>query len=271
MLAKTTDIRHLEYALMFGEPRKIGDLLELAGDARQLGLILDHVPDAVTAERLLLMTSDVEGLGMLVRSAENAEVAEAVLAWTKDPRMGDRLLGLAADDQAGLVRLGRSGLSPESAAAALPRCANASELAGLVSRMERPEQIVGLLETHPPGELTGLLDRGIRPSEIEMGVGTPAIGAAQPTFPVVRPPMPEDAKAILGAYGVADHPNLLTAEPRVADRINRTMRDGGGLASAVPQDVREKAAKWAADGAASPNDFVDRWEFFKKQVDEKAK
>jgi hypothetical protein len=83
--------------------------------------------------------------------------------------------------------------------------------------------------------------------------------------------MPADAQAILSTYGVADHPNLLTAEARVAERINRTMKDGGGLASAVPQEVREKAARWAADGAASPNDFVDRWEFFKKQVDEKAK
>ncbi|UZN03704.1 DUF4157 domain-containing protein [Cellulomonas sp. S1-8] len=271
MLARTSDVRHLQYALMHGDPTTIARMIDLAGDSRRLGLVLDHAPDVVTAERLLLKTGDAEGLSLLLRSADNAHIAEAVLDWAKDPRIADRLLGLSAGDQAGVLRLPATGLTPEQAVAALPRCANASELAALVPRMEKPEQVVGLLGRHSPAELNGLLDRGIRPSEIQMGVGTPGVAAVQPTFPVVRPPMPPEATAILDAYGVGSHPNLLTAEPRVVERITRTMKDGGGLASAVDQGARQKAATWAADGAASPNDFVDRWEFFKKQVDETAK
>ncbi|GAB1693635.1 DUF4157 domain-containing protein [Krasilnikovia sp. M28-CT-15] len=268
MLAKTGDVWHLEYALMFGEPRKIAELMELAGDAGKLSKVLDHVPDAITAERLLRMTDDAEGLSLLLRSADNAGIAEALLKWT-NPRMADRLLGLAGGEQGGLLTLSTSGLSPETAAALLPRCDSAAELAALVKRMDKgPEQIAGLLDKHPPGELKGLLDRGIRPSEVEMGVGTPALGA-QPTFPANTIPMPDASREILRQYGLADHPLLQTIQPHELGRI-RTLADGGGLSKKVPAEVRQKAAEWAANGATSPGNFVDRWEFFKTRVDDVA-
>ncbi|MEU4244790.1 DUF4157 domain-containing protein [Actinoplanes sp. NPDC026619] len=267
---------------MDGGPEQVVGLLEKAGNSATLNKILDHVPAAANAEKLLALTTDAdrliamleltkdtEGLELLLARADNAEVGLAMVKWA-GPRQGEQLLGLAGGNQGGLVTLSTSGLSPASAARALPHCADAGELAALVTRMDKsPEQVVGLVEKHTRAEVNGVLDRGIRASDAEMGIGFPDLGT-QPQFEIAKIPMPAEEKAVLAEYGLDTHPKLQECAQHELRRI-KAMKNGGGLVDTVPKTVRDNAARWAADGSNGLGDFVDRWDYYKTRVGETAK
>ncbi len=260
MLDKTGDIRHLEYALMHGDPRKIGELIDLAGDAGKLGKILDSVPDAVTAERLLRLTDDAEGLGLLLKSADNPAIAEQLLGWT-NPRLADQMLGVAGD-QGELLRLSRSGMSPETAARCLAKTDDAAHLNRLVARMDKGAEQVGvLLEGRSTAELEELLNKGIRPSEVEMGVGTPRIGA-QPNIPDNAIPLPPDVKSIVDGWGLGDRALLQKVQPHEVDRLRKL----GNVSKKINAETSKKLYAWAADGAKTPGDFANRVDFMKLEL-----
>ena len=194
MLDKTARVGELEFVLMHGDPRKLMELIDVAGDAGKLGRVLEHAPDLVTAERLLRMTDDADGLAVLLKTADNAAIADELLGWTT-PSLANRMLSMAGD-QSGLLKLRRTNVSPQVALDCLPQVENADELAKLVPRMDSGADQVGrLLKGRTGKELEALLDRNLRPRDIEMGLGTPRVGP-QPTFPTNQVPLTPEMREI---------------------------------------------------------------------------
>lgn len=265
MLAKTGDVRHLEFVLMHGDPRKVMELVDLAGDSTKLGRVLEHAPDAATAERLLKLTDDADGLAILLRNADNAGIAEELLRWTS-ASLANRMVSLAGD-QTGLLRLKQTKISPEVAVEGLAKAENADELAALVRKMDSgPDQVAKLLKDRTVKDVEAMLAKGVRPKDAEMGVGAPRIGP-QPGFAANPVPVTPEVRKILEEYGIAHHPMLQNMEQFELGRIKATLGNNK-LPTKARGPLQEKAARWAVDGAKSPGDLANQWEYFKTQYDE---
>ncbi|WP_344802411.1 hypothetical protein, partial [Microlunatus ginsengisoli] len=264
MLGKTSNVAHLEFVLMHGDPRKMMELIEIAGDSTKLGNVLAHAPNAATAERLLRLTDDADGLALLLKNSSNAGIAEELVRWT-NPQLANHMLA-RAPDQTALLRLKGTGVSPEIAAQGLTKADNPDELIALIRKMDSgPNQVGKLLTDKTVKEVEALLAKGIRPWEVEMGIGSPLPATrAQPSFPIAKVDLPAETKAILEIYDVAGAKLFEKLAPHEISRIKKIMGQ-----NRLPKEARDiltkPGAKWALEGADSPGSFVDRWEYFSRQ------
>lgn len=143
-------------------------------DADLLTQLLGRVSDKGQLYRLAARAGDATKLESLLTSIPHAAQLEALL--------------MKAGNAARLEDLLKTGISPQVAADCLPQVENAAELAKLVGRMDSgPDQIGKLLKNRTGKELEGLLDQGVKPREIEVGVGT-----STPPQPALRPARPGD-------------------------------------------------------------------------------
>jgi hypothetical protein len=258
MLAKSPEVRHLEYALMHGDPRMIAELIDKAGDAAVLGKVLDHVSNSVVAERLLKLSDNGAELAILVEKTSNPLIAEALLKWAPTNAEANRLATMAksADELASLSKH----YKPDVAEQLLGQANDAAQLNRLVPRMDAgPTQLRSLLETRTATEVETLLNRGARASDIPMGVGKPGIGA-QPTFDIPRQPPPPATMAALEKVDLAGHARFNLVSDHEAARIVKVLETNNFPKKAGPA-INKQAARWAADGAKDPIDFTHRWEY----------
>ena len=263
LLDKTHNIGDLEFVLLHGDPRKMMELVDLAGDSTKLTRVLENSPSVATAETLLKMTDDADGLAVLLKTADNSTIATELLQWTKDPGLANTMLSVAGD-QHGLVNLSKTGISPQVAADSLAQVENAEELANLARRMDSgPDQVGKLLQGRTGKELNELLDSGLKPNQIEVGVGTPRVGP-QPTFASNAVPVTPEVKNILARYGVQDEALLQQMEPHELRRIKTVFGGSPRIPKSTIPIIQQKGIRWALDGVKSPGNFADRWEYFQR-------
>ena len=263
MLGKTTNVRHLEFVLMHGDPRKMMELIDVAGDSTKLGNVLAHAPNAATAEKLMRLTDDMDGLALLLKNSQHAGIAEELVSWTT-PQLANTMLA-RAPDQTALLRLKRTGVSPEVAAQGLTKADNVDELTALVAKMDSgPDQVGKLLKDRTVKEVEAMLAKGARPRDVEVGVGAPLGARPQPAFPINKVDLPADVRAILERYGIADNTIFAKLAPHEIDRVQKVMG-----ANRLPKEARDILTRpgvdWALAGAGdSAGEFVNRWEYFSR-------
>ncbi len=122
------------------------------------------------------------------------------------------------------------------------------------------DQVGRLLKGRTGKELEALLDRNLRPRDIEMGLGTPRVGP-QPTFPTSRVPLTPEMREILKRYGLDTHPLFQTMEAHELGRL-KSVFGTDRLPKAANDILKEPGVRWALDGAKSPGDVANRWEYF---------
>ncbi len=109
--------------------------------------------------------------------------------------------------------------------------------------------------------LPGLLQRGIRPEDLDAGVGTPG-GGFRPSTLDASTPMPDDVIELLTRYGIDTVPQLQTATAHEAARL-KTVLASNGLPKRARAIAERAAAQWAAEGINDATAFINRWEYLR--------
>jgi hypothetical protein len=130
-------------------------------------------------------------------------------------------------------------------------------------RPDVPDQVGKLLQGRTGKELNELLDSGLKPKQIEVGVGTPRVGP-QPTFASNAVPVTPEVKNILARYGVQDEALLQQMEPHELRRIKTVFGGSPRIPKSTIPIIQQKGIRWALDGVKSPGNFADRWEYFQR-------
>jgi hypothetical protein len=125
-----------------------------------------------------------------------------------------------------------------------------------------PDQVGKLLKDRTVKEVEGMLAKGARPRDVEVGVGAPLGARPQPSFAVNKVDLPADLRTILDRYGIADHAMFAKLAPHEIARLKKVMG-----ANRLPKEAKDvltrPAIDWSLAGAGdSPGAFVDRWEYF---------
>ena len=234
---------------------KAEQLLEIVGDSRLLQQLLESTTDVRHLEYVLL-SARAEDVARLIDLAGDTATLARLFDHAADVTVAERLL-MASDDVEGVIGLVRQ-VRAQSIADLLERGDTVAELARVLGHLDDPAQLPRLLSNSSAADVEALLARGIRADDIEVGIGRPATGGPQPRFEVARSPVPEQVRAILERYGIADAPILQQLAEHEAQRVSRVL-----VSNPMPGRARtleKEMASWALEGAETPGDFLNRWE-----------
>ncbi len=242
------------------DPLRLGRMLDLAGDALELERLLhrmDATLDLARVERLVELTSDASRVNRMLDLGRDARAVESALEQLHtvlpDGRVRLWLLDHAADDVVPLVDvLGHTG----------------TEVDDLV-RLRRvldhvpADRLLPLVRTRPLEQIDDLLTRGVRLADLESGIGVVG-GGARPSVLDPRAPVPPQVQTLLDGLSIGDRAHLTSATAHEARRLQGVLTNNKFPKKAGP-DVGPEVARWAADGADGPTEFVNRWEYARQR------
>lgn len=242
------------------DPLRLGRMLDLAGDAFELERLLhrmDATLDLARVERLVELTGDASRVNRMLDLGRDARAVESALEQLHtvlpDGRVRLWLLDHAGDDVVPLVDiLGHTGTEVDD----LVRLR-------LVLDDVPPDRLLPLVRTRPLEQIDDLLTRGVRLADIESGIGVVG-GGARPSLLDPRSPVPPQVQTLLDGLGIGDRAHLTSATAHEAGRL-QTVLSGNNFPKKAGREVGPEVARWAADGADGPTEFVNRWEYARQR------
>lgn len=243
------------------DPLRLSRMLDLAGDALDLEMLLhriDSTMDLARAERLLELTGDASRVNNMLDTGSSARSIEVALDQMDSiiPNTGVRnfMFDSVSNDIVALPDiLAHTGTTPEA-------------LVGLSRTLDNvpADRLLPLLNKQSISNVDDLLDAGHRLENIEFGVGVPGGGGMSPVSAEPRVPIPADIRALLVDHRVLAESYLTELNSFEVSRI-RNVLTSNKFPKKAGTEVGPAVARWAADGANSPVQFWQRWEYARER------